>query len=288
MNTRTYNTLEQEAPLTNVSKTQYGSKSLLISLFISIVLFIALLIFTIVYVAKNENKSTSDSSDNICFTEQCIEVSQELLSYMDESINPCNDFFHFSCGGWAKQYEFELSKPGKHEYDPDIYLQTKVHRDTFLAVIHSKTNPYVNESSIQKIKSFYDSCYDSDTNVEEIQSNALLRQFISMINFTATTDINSNWTPNEINSFHNAMGWLFRRGWNLLFYLQVFTERIPSIYQKYDIWVHYNKSNWIQMMGNTFKPQFEMLFDNILNSTEINIITDSIINFTEKIANITT
>ena len=126
MNNKTYNSLDQEAPLTpaennnNSCKGKCTGKTLLYSFIFTIILFLALLIFTIVYVVENENSSDDSTADNICTTDECIKVSQELLSYIDDTINPCFDFFHYSCGGFAKEYAFELAKPERINIDLKI------------------------------------------------------------------------------------------------------------------------------------------------------------------------
>eukprot|EP00833_Pecoramyces_ruminatium_P014232 jgi/Orpsp1_1/1188264/evm.model.d7180000063523.1 len=39
---------------------------------------------------------------NECTSKECIEISKRILSNLDTSINPCDDFYEFSCGGWME------------------------------------------------------------------------------------------------------------------------------------------------------------------------------------------
>ncbi|KAJ8375578.1 hypothetical protein SKAU_G00061580 [Synaphobranchus kaupii] len=38
-----------------------------------------------------------------CLTEECIEAAGSILSKMDRSVDPCEDFYHYACGGWLRE-----------------------------------------------------------------------------------------------------------------------------------------------------------------------------------------
>jgi len=60
-----------------------------------------------------EEETDSDSDDEVesvlatdtneCTSEECIETSKRILNTLDISVNPCDDFFEFSCGGWIAE-----------------------------------------------------------------------------------------------------------------------------------------------------------------------------------------
>lgn len=39
----------------------------------------------------------------LCLTEPCITVASGVLGGLDQSVDPCNDFYDFACGGWIKR-----------------------------------------------------------------------------------------------------------------------------------------------------------------------------------------
>jgi len=48
------------------------------------------------------NNDTTTSSD-ICLTVECVELSSQISSSLDPSIDPCEDFYQFSCKGFRDE-----------------------------------------------------------------------------------------------------------------------------------------------------------------------------------------
>ncbi len=53
-------------------------------------------------------RSESDDNDDepatatVCLTPECAQLSALVLSGLDEDVNPCQDFYNFSCGNWVQ------------------------------------------------------------------------------------------------------------------------------------------------------------------------------------------
>ncbi|XP_038075378.1 membrane metallo-endopeptidase-like 1 [Patiria miniata] len=53
-------------------------------------------------VAYPPAKSTQCSEQEMCLTDECVEAAAGLLLNMNSAVDPCTDFYEYSCGGWLK------------------------------------------------------------------------------------------------------------------------------------------------------------------------------------------
>ena len=91
-----------------------------------------------VSVAKNSSPSTtsptpkptssvtptpSPTPSAVCTTESCIQLAALILSNLNQSVHPCDDFYNFSCGGWEATHSIP---EGTVDLQPLLsYHQTK-------------------------------------------------------------------------------------------------------------------------------------------------------------------
>ena len=48
-------------------------------------------------------QSYHNNADRLCLTEECIAASHNLFQNMNSSVDPCDDFYQFSCGNYIHQ-----------------------------------------------------------------------------------------------------------------------------------------------------------------------------------------
>jgi len=65
-------------------------------------LVITLLSLLIIFISI-QNQKKSENSNNICLTSSCVHVSDRIITKMNFSVDPCDDFYSFACGGWINK-----------------------------------------------------------------------------------------------------------------------------------------------------------------------------------------
>ncbi|KAI1296514.1 Membrane metallo-endopeptidase-like 1 [Halotydeus destructor] len=51
--------------------------------------------------SKVDGNDNSTNSDSVCLSPGCVKAAAEFIKNMDERVDPCDDFYRFSCGNWV-------------------------------------------------------------------------------------------------------------------------------------------------------------------------------------------
>ena len=79
--------------------------SLALAVFGLVVLAIAFGVTVSTLKSSSPSSGEGGGGDSVttCLTESCVQASATILGNIDRSIDPCQDFYNFTCGAWAQK-----------------------------------------------------------------------------------------------------------------------------------------------------------------------------------------
>lgn len=112
-----------------------------------LLVFLALLAIALVFVRGTPYA-------HLCLTRDCVFESAKILSSIDQSISPCEDFYQFSCGRWL-----ENTIMPEHMPAANVFSQVQERQDRRLRELLEKPIDQTNDADfVVKIKNFYKNC----------------------------------------------------------------------------------------------------------------------------------
>lgn len=107
-----------------------------------------------------ENLNEIDSSDipNICTSAVCANESMNLLSYMDQTLDPCDNFYNFVCGKYLR----ETVLPEDKSVDLSFYRIADQLNDQIRDALLEEPQPH-ELYAIRLAKDFLKTCLDEKT-----------------------------------------------------------------------------------------------------------------------------
>ncbi|XP_030624722.1 phosphate-regulating neutral endopeptidase PHEX [Chanos chanos] len=146
------------------SSKQTGNPNRLLkaALAVSVCLCLALLIAVIAV-------SQKAGQNEYCLTQECIEAAGSILSKMDQSVDPCDDFYRYACGGWLKENPIpeDSSSYG-------IYPWLRQNVDLKLKALLEQPIVEGDIEAVKKAKVLYRSCMN-ETALEVVDAKPLLK-----------------------------------------------------------------------------------------------------------------
>ncbi|XP_070624454.1 membrane metallo-endopeptidase-like 1 isoform X3 [Bos indicus] len=118
---------------------------------------------------KRAPREIKPSKDNVetCTTPGCVMAAARILQNMDPSMEPCNDFYQYACGGWLRRHVIPETNSRYSVFDIlrdelEIILKAVLENST------TKDRP-----AVQKAKMLYRSCMN-ESEIEKRDSQPLL------------------------------------------------------------------------------------------------------------------
>ncbi|KAG8321660.1 NEDD8 protease nep2, variant 3 [Homalodisca vitripennis] len=102
-------------------------------------------------------KVTGQPKRRICETEACKETAARILSYMDPSVRPCDDFYKFACGKFIKSAEIRDT-----QVDNSSFTQVQIILDDQLTSLLSEESRPDEPIPYRTMKHLYSLCMDEE------------------------------------------------------------------------------------------------------------------------------
>ncbi|XP_014666380.1 PREDICTED: endothelin-converting enzyme 1-like [Priapulus caudatus] len=104
-----------------------------------------------------------------CLTPACVTVASSIINAMDWTINPCNDFFQFACGGWIKANPIPEGKSMWGTFGT-------LWQENQLVLKNVLEQPLPANASVSALKAqkYYKSCLDKNDTMELLGAQPLL------------------------------------------------------------------------------------------------------------------
>ena len=152
------------------TKTDPNKKQKLFTTFLAI-LSITLIVVVLSLGILLSSKGSKAEPEKVCTTPTCIKAANLILSILDETVNPCDDFNQFSCGSFIKNRR--IPDDG-NAIDVFVDLSTNLRYDLSDSLAEVSKNDI---ESTKNAKNYYASCIDQD----DIEANGE-KALIDMIN----------------------------------------------------------------------------------------------------------
>ena len=108
---------------------------------------------------------------NVCQTRECNAVAKYIKRSIDATVNPCDDFFTFSCGGWIKRNPIPKSY---NDYSTFTKLSKVIEREIHgLLQTSNKSHDVPHNEALMKTRDLYHSCMDEEQ-IEQLGPEPML------------------------------------------------------------------------------------------------------------------
>ncbi|KAL6626131.1 zincin [Neocallimastix sp. 'constans'] len=109
---------------------------------------------------KNE-----EDNDDVCSTPECFATSERILKYMNEEVDPCDDFFEFACGNYIKTAIIPDDQSSISNivtlYNDNVNITRDILEGEYKGINNSTSEQQnLDEKSFNQLKSLYNSCMD--------------------------------------------------------------------------------------------------------------------------------
>ncbi|XP_022808541.1 endothelin-converting enzyme 1-like [Stylophora pistillata] len=131
---------------------------------LSVLLIIICAIFIVLFAmekTKSQEKGelwTEKSVQKTCASKKCLFAAVDMLKQLNQTVDPCYDFYEYACGGWESENALE---PGETHVTGFSLVKEKSYEVLYEALVNAEKNYSTNEAVMKTVK-FYNVCIDED------------------------------------------------------------------------------------------------------------------------------
>uniref|UniRef100_A0A8C1YZY2 Endothelin-converting enzyme 1 n=1 Tax=Cyprinus carpio TaxID=7962 RepID=A0A8C1YZY2_CYPCA len=172
-------------------KTHVERKLVVVVCALSVALFICIMTLGLHY---------KKSHPGMCLSEPCVSVASTVLGALDRSVDPCQDFYNFACGGWMRKNPLP---EGKSRWGPFSNLWE--HNMAIMKNLLENTSIKSLSKAEQKAQWYYQAC------MNEIKIEALgAKPLQDLINQTGGWGLNGPWEKDNFQEVLRTVSAHFR------------------------------------------------------------------------------
>lgn len=103
-----------------------------------------------------EAKEFTATAQNVCLTPGCVKAAAEILKNVDETVDPCDDFYKYSCGNWI---ESQIIPEDKTSVSLFSVVQDEL--DNKLRNLIERETTADDAPIVEKMRNLYESCMNT-------------------------------------------------------------------------------------------------------------------------------
>ncbi|GFR05244.1 endothelin-converting enzyme homolog [Trichonephila clavata] len=171
----------------------------------------------------------SHSDKEYCTTPACVTIAANVINFMDQSVNPCDDFYQYACGGWIKA---KILEDNERVWDRNQELTLRNYY--ILKYVLENENFTLMGEAEKKARTFYKSCMNQ-TRIEELGAEPLLDLLKKAGGWTISGDFDiQDWNfQRMLEVQHNQYGGTAFFSWTVFPDLKNSTRNAIVIYEPY-------------------------------------------------------
>ncbi|XP_078330083.1 endothelin-converting enzyme 1-like isoform X2 [Crassostrea virginica] len=183
-----------------------------ICLLILAVIIIAVLAGVIVWQYFQKSKP-----EEACYSSECVQASAYILGKMDQTVDPCKDFYRYTCGNWMRTTKIPASR-SRYNIFSEIEDQNK---EKVRTILEKPSAMFMNNHStaIEKAKTYYKLCMD-ETRIEKQGVDPVIKLIRDLHSWPLTSSHGLTWMEASWD-FLRALATNHMTGFSALFSMSV-------------------------------------------------------------------